>query len=559
MLGDININTLIDDNRSIFEIRKNTPLSNSLPSLCKQYIEFCSSFSLKQLISSPTRITCSSSTIIDHILTNTTNIISQSGVIDLGISNHDIIFLTRKMEKMKLNHHTFIKYRSFKNYSASEYEERLKLVNFPNYLKFDNIDSAYSNFLNTLMTVIDSLAPSMEKRIKGRAQEWFDGEISELIAIRNQQYKKFKKTLLHVDKEIFKETKYKVIKMIKSKKKLYFERKLHENIAKPKELWKAIKSLGLPCKNFAVPNICLKDKIGSLNFEDSSNANTFKKIFENLANDLVLKLPKAPNLYTLGKTLLYYNPLGLSRNSFKFSQILEEDMRKYLINLSPNKASGIDNLSGKFLKDGADVLALPISQLCNLSISLSTFPQHCKIVKLKPQYKKGSRSEPKNFRPISLLPLLSKLIEKTIHDQVQNYCNENNIFFSFQSGFRGKHSTDTCLTYLHDKILKGFDEGLLTGMIAIDLQKAFDTIDHEILLSKMPLLGFSNDTIEWFRSYLSNWTFHVSLNSYMSSAGKIFAVSPKDLSLDLSFFFFTLMICLKQSKLTSSFMLMIQA
>ena len=153
-------------------------------------------------------------------------------------------------------------------------------------------------------------------------------------------------------------------------------------------------------------------------------------------------------------------------------------MCKYLINLSPNKASGIDNLSGKFLKDRADVLGLPISQLCNLSISLSTFPQHCKIAKLKPQCKKGSRTEPKNFRPISLLPLLSKLIEKTIHDQVQNYCNENNSFFSFQSGFRGKHSTDTCLTYLQDKILKVFDEGLLAGMIAIDLQKAFDTIDH---------------------------------------------------------------------------------
>ena len=110
-------------------------------------------------------------------------------------------------------------------------------------------------------------------------------------------------------------------------------------------------------------------------------------------------------------------------------------MRKYLINLSPNKASGIDNLSRKFLKDGADVLALPISQLCNLSISLSTFPQHCKIAKLKPQYKKGSRTEPKDFRPISLLPLLSKLMEKTIHDQVQNYCNENNISFLLNLDF----------------------------------------------------------------------------------------------------------------------------
>ena len=86
-------------------------------------------------------------------------------MIDLGMSVHNIIFVSRKMKKIKLNHHTYIKYRSFKNYFVSEYEERLKLVNFRNYLKFDNIDSAYSNFLKTLMTVIDSLAPSMEKKI----------------------------------------------------------------------------------------------------------------------------------------------------------------------------------------------------------------------------------------------------------------------------------------------------------------------------------------------------------------------------------------------------------
>ena len=166
-------------------------------------------------------------------------------------------------------------------------------------------------------------------------------------------------------------------------------------------------------------------------------------------------------------------------------------MRKYLINLSPNKASGIDNLSGKFLKDGADVLGLTISQLCNLSISLSTFPQHFKIAKLKRQYKKGSRTEHKNFRRISLLPLLSKLIEKTIHDQVQNYCNENNIFFSFQSGFRGKHSTDTCLTYLHDKILKGFDEGLLTDMIAIAYKKLLIQLTIKFCFPKCHFLAFS--------------------------------------------------------------------
>ena len=174
------------------------------------------------------------------------------------------------------------------------------------------------------MNIIDSLAPSKEKRVKGRTQEWFDGEISELISIRNQQHKKFKKTLLHVDKEIFKETKYKIAKLIKAKKKAFYENKLKENIGKPKELWKAIKSLGLPCKNAAVSNICLKYKNGKMNFENSTNANTFKHFYENTANDLVLKLPKAPKIFTLAKTLSYYNSLVISSNKFDLTNISEK-------------------------------------------------------------------------------------------------------------------------------------------------------------------------------------------------------------------------------------------
>ena len=114
-------------------------------------------------------------------------------------------------------------------------------------------------------------------------------------------------------------------------------------------------------------------------------------------------------------------------------------------------------------------------QLCNLPISLSTSPEKCKIAKLRPLYKKGLTAEPKNYRPISLLPLISKLIEKIIHEQTQKYLSDHNILYKYQSGFRTNHSTDTCLSYLNDKILQGFDQGKITGMILIDLQKAFDT------------------------------------------------------------------------------------
>ena len=90
-------------------------------------------------------------------------------------------------------------------------------------------------------------------------------------------------------------------------------------------------------------------------------------------------------------------------------------------------------------------------------------------------YKKGSTTEPKNYRPIPLLPLISKLIEKIIHEQTQKYLSDHNILNKYQSGFRTNHSTDTYLSCLNDKILQGFDQGKITGMILIDLQKAFDT------------------------------------------------------------------------------------
>ena len=106
-----------------------------------------------------------------------------------------------------------------------------------------------------------------------------------------------------------------------------------------------------------------------------------------------------------------------------------------------------------------------------------------------------------------IVPIVSKIIEKVIHDQTMNRLTENNVLYRYQSGFRKNHSTDTFLAYLTNKILTGFDSGLLTGMILIDLQKAFDTINHNILLRKMSALRFSDRSINWFQSYLSNRKF----------------------------------------------------
>ena len=145
--------------------------------------------------------------------------------------------------------------------------------------------------------------------------------------------------------------------------------------------------------------------------------------------------------------------------------------------------------------------------------------------------------DPSNYRPLSLLPLISKIFEKIVHDQTIDYLAHYNILYKYQSGFRTKHSTDLCLSYLNDKILKGFDNSLFTGMILIDLQKAFDTIDHNILLEKLKAIGFCDDTVNWFHSYLTDRAlFLVSIENSIQVSRKFRVECLKGQFLSLFFF-----------------------
>ena len=279
---------------------------------------------------------------------------------------------------------------------------------------------------------------------------------------------------------------YKVHKLIFNKKKDYFENKLNECIGKPKELWKALKSLGLPIKTSSCEVSALKVN-KTAQHDTNLVLGGFKDYYSNLAGKLLKKLPKPPNKSTLNTVFQHYKGI-IQTDSFNLNTASKNTILNILKSTNVSKAAGFDNLSGRFLKDGAEVLAKPITDLCNLSITSGKIPDSRKIAKLKPIYKKGSLTEASNYRPISLLPLISKVIEKVIHDQTSTFLNSRNLLYNYQSGFRKNHSTDYCLSFLNDKILKGFDQGLMTGMILIDLQKAFDSIDHDIYCKNCMLL-----------------------------------------------------------------------
>ena len=226
-------------------------------------------------------------------MTNTNEKITQCVLINIGLSDHQMIFCTRKIKKDKVGGNKQISFRSFKDYSVDKYEKALGKVTFPNFEKYHNINKAYNNFFQKMIEVVNNIAPLKTARIKNKSNEWFDSEIAEKLSIRDQLFKKSKSSRLNIDWEIYKEARNEVQRTIKLKKKQYLEEKLSENIAKPKELWQILKSLALTNKNDSPSNICLKNK-NDLLFNSLSIAETFKKHYSSLAENLVLKLQKHP-------------------------------------------------------------------------------------------------------------------------------------------------------------------------------------------------------------------------------------------------------------------------
>ena len=163
----------------------------------------------------------------------------------------------------------------------------------------------------------------------------------------------------------------------------------------------------------------------------------FKSFYESLATDLVNKLPLPTNKFNQEKVKEYYKPLNIEGKNFTLKPTTYDIVLKLLEKINPNKSVGIDNLGGRFLRDGAKVLAKSITEIFNLSVEKSVFPDKCKIAKLKPLYKKGSKLEPKNYRPISLLPIVSKICSKTnlciikhriIWINIKSFTNTNLVF-----------------------------------------------------------------------------------------------------------------------------------
>ena len=337
----------------------------------------------------------------------------------------------------------------------------------------------------------------MEKRVRGKPSPWISGELKRCIRERDYQLRKARRTNKNEDWATYESLRNSVTRSIKRAKSNYNRKLIEENMQDPKAFWKTIKKI-MPGESKEVSSsfkingeICTGNKQIAASF-DSFFTETVSRLVQLIGVEASLLFRSPKKTVTTDKT----------SQTFKFVEISEEFVHKKLKSLKTNKASGLDQLSPRLMKDSSSLIAKPLALIMNYSIAQGSIPLDWKASKVSPLYKGGKAYDMDNHRPIAVLCISSKIFERAIHSQLSGFLEKNKLLSPYQCGFRKRYSTELATISLSDSILRSMDQGMLTGSVFIDLKKAFDTVDHDLLIEKLSRYGVRSSELLWFRNYL---------------------------------------------------------
>ena len=210
-----------------------------------------------------------------------------------------------------------------------------------------------------------------------------------------------------------------------------------------------------------------------------------------------------------------------SQESFFISPCTKEEIIEIILSFKQKKSAGPNSIPTKILRLLTDDISEHLSIIFNTSFATGIFPEKLKVAKVIPIHKKDSKLECSNYRPISLLSNIDKILEKLMHNRLMKFLTEQKILYLKQFGFRKNFSTAHPIINLIDSIENAFDQNKFACGVFIDLKKAFDTVDHEILLKKLWHYGIRGIANDWFKSYLTNRMQYVSINNIPSDLLKV--------------------------------------
>lgn len=467
-------------------------------------------FQLKQLITEPTRVTVNTGTLLDLFMTNTPEKISSSGVMHLGISDHSFVYGCRKIGLRK-NRPKEVETRTYKNYISSEFQIDLRALLAEYDWVSDNPNTLWEQLKTVFNYTLEIHAPTRLRRVRSQYAPWLNDPIKKAMNNRDYLKKKAVKTQSYYYDEAYKGARNHVNKLIKKAKKRYYQITIDQNKGKPKEMWKHINQLvGRGSKTTHIPSI----KVGCETILDEKNiAETLNNYFVNVGPDLSSQIPQ-----TDSNVEAYVKPVT---DEFNFRDILTEEVTTALLKLNGSKSCGPDKIPARILKDSNDVITPILTQIFNCSLHSGIFPDDWKKARVSPIYKNGEKEECGNYRPISVLSVVSKLFEKLVCDQLNNYLKKNDVITKYQSGFREGNSTVSSLLSTTNSWLINMDAGLINAVLFLDLKKAFDTVDHQIMIKKLYLHGIKGVELNWFSSYFTKRSQICKVNNTESTSKSI--------------------------------------
>ena len=505
--GDINLNLL-----NITDQHTNT------------FYDYIESLNMQQLIKEPTRIANNSSSLLDIILVSNGDFSVDSGIKDSEISDHFLTYCCVS-ETNKKQAET-LKLRNFKNIDRDLLNDFLTMTPFENIIYLDTVNDKTVALNDFLLNIFDVLAPLVEIKIYNYKPPWITYTIKRMIRLKNKAYSKYMKNKTNDSWEFYKQIKNQTNIAVRQEKKHYLQYTIENNKSDSKVFWKKLNELSILSKNKSnnIPN-------------NLNNPNEINKYFLS-----VNSIPSTDN-----ELINFYNnnkKFGINA-TFSFYTVSESVVKDCLLNIK-STATGADQINLEMILLCLDRILPFITNIVNSCLLENDFPDVWKISRIFPLCKKPNIDSYNDLRPINILPVLSKVLEKIMNSQIRDYVDLYNILPQCQSGFREGFSCTTALLHVTDDIISSIDKGDAVVLVLIDFSKAFDRMDHGLLLSVLHYIGFQKSAIGLINSYLNG------RKQYVETDGGVSSMSTQLYGIPQGSILGPLLFCIYTSNITNS-------
>lgn len=449
---------------------------------------------LTQLVSAPTRITQSTSTLIDHIVTSKPLLVSDVDILNVDLTDHELIQCCISAET---NHSPqFIyKYRDYSNFDDELFLSDLQISDLDAMFALVNIDDKIELLTNTITALIDQHAPIRTARISKLKAPWITSNLKCLMKLRDKAKTKFKKTKNQRDWNYYKTLRNFTNTAVKNEKKAYYSHKFTNSNSKT--VWKELKYLNI---NNA-PAIMIPSEL--------NNVDDINFYYQNCIPRTAVNDTEVLNYYSTNQKCDFIE-------KFNFTLVECVTISKYLKEIV-STAIGDDKISVNMIRPCCPYIIKYLTHIINSCILENYFPDKWKNALVIPIPKISEPTDFKHLRPISILPVFSKLFEKIINAQLRQHIMLYDILPDIQSGFRPDYSCTTALLHVTNDILTSNDKGLATVLVLLDYTKAFDTLNHKVLLAVLHFIGLNANAINLIESFLSGRTQRVTYKDTTSA------------------------------------------